>query len=183
MPNLDKANAKFLPITMFATKDVSEQHHIHEGEPVLFSGFFTQFPGTKRMELIVRQGIIAMMPDEQIPFVGLPRHLYLADMHAFHGNSGSPAFINLAGMHDGSISSGLDYRLLGVVNGEVFEDEDFNLTLTATVAGKALANSGVSTIVPADDLKALLDDPRLQRQRDEGVARWNSTHAQPSPTK
>jgi len=179
VPNIEKVDAKFLPIAIFATKDVLEQHHIHEGEPVLFSGFFTQFPGTKRMEPIVRHGIIAMMPDEQIPFVGLARRLYLADLHVFHGNSGSPAFINLAGMHDGSISTGMDYRLLGVVNGEVFEDEDFNLTLTATVAGKALANSGVSTIVPADDLKALLDDPRLQRQRDVEVTRWNNTHAQP----
>jgi hypothetical protein len=77
------------------------------------------------------------------------------------------------------VKTRLDYKLLGVVNGEVFEDEDFNLTLTAMVAGKALANSGVSTIVPADDLKALLDDPRLQRQRDVEVARWNSTHSQP----
>jgi len=121
-----------------------------------------------------------MMPDEQIPFVGMARRLYLADLHAFAGNSDSPAFINLAGMHEGSISSGQDYRLLGIVNGEVFEDEDFNLTLTATsVEGKALANSGVSTIVPVDDLKALLDDPRLQRARDAEVTRWNSAHPQP----
>ena len=103
---------------MFATKDVLERGHIHEGEPVFFSGFFTQFPGTKRTEPIVRQGIIAMMPDEEIPFVGLARRLYLADMHIFGGNSGAPAFINLAGMHEGSLAVGQDYRLLGIVNGE-----------------------------------------------------------------
>jgi hypothetical protein len=179
-PDLGKVDVKWIPTTMFATKDVLEKSRIHEGEPLFFSGFFTQFPGTKRMQPIVRQGIIAMMPDEQIPFVGMARRLYLADLHAFAGNSGSPAFINLAGMHEGSISSGLDYRLLGIVNGEVFEDEDFNLTLTATsVEGKALANSGVSTIVPVDDLKALLDDPRLQRMRDEEVRRWKLLNTRP----
>ena len=117
-----------------------------------------------------------MMPDEQIPFVGQPRHLYLADMHVFHGNSGSPAFVNLSGMHNGGLMVGQDYRLLGVVNGEVFEDEDFNLTLTTTVKGKAYANSGVSTIVPVDDLKTLLDDPRLQRMRDDAVKQLMIPH-------
>jgi hypothetical protein len=68
---------------------------------------------------------------------------------------------------------------LGIVNGEVFEDEDFNLTLTATVKGRALANGGLSTIVPAEDLKALLDDPRLQRTRDTEVTKWNNSHPQP----
>lgn len=174
VPNADKVEIIFLPTTMFATKDLLVEHSIHEGEPVFFSGFFTQFPGIKRMEPIVREGIIAMMPDEQIPFVGQPRRLYLADMHVFHGNSGSPAFINLGGIHEGNVIVGQDYRLLGVVQGEVFEDEDFNLTLAATVAGKALANSGVSTIVPVDDLKALLDDARFQKMRDDVIKQKDS---------
>lgn len=118
------------------------------------------------MQPIVRQGIVAMMPDEKIPFVVTPEKLYLADVHVFGGNSGAPAFIDLGGIHGVSITGGEDYRLLGVVNGEVLEDEHFNLELATAYAGTAKANSGISTIVPADELKALLDDPRLQQQRE-----------------
>ena len=106
------------------------------------------------------------MPDEKIPFLGRPEKLYLADVHAFGGNSGAPVFVNLGGMHEGGLMLGQEYRLLGVVNGGMFEDENFDLQLTTTLRGTAKANSGVSTIVPADDLKALLEDTRLQQVRD-----------------
>jgi hypothetical protein len=87
LPDLGKVDVKWIPISIFATKDVLDKNRIHEGEPVFFTGFFYQFPGFKRIEPIVRQGIVAMMPDEQIPFVGHPEHLYLADVHAFGGTS------------------------------------------------------------------------------------------------
>lgn len=53
-----------------------------------------------------------------------------------------------------------------VVNGVVFEDEHFNLELATTLTGTGRANSGISTIVPIDELKALLEDPRLRENRD-----------------
>ncbi len=156
---------KMIPITLLVTDDMLSQGQITEGEPVFFAGFFYQFPGTKRIQPIVRQGIIAMMPDEKIPFVGTPEKLYLADVHAFGGNSGAPAFINLGGLHGGAMMLGEEYRLLGVVNGGMSEDENFDLQQTATLRGTAKANSGISTIVPAGELKALLEDPRLEQAR------------------
>jgi hypothetical protein len=168
LPDTNQFDLKVISVSMFASSELLKQREIVEGEPVFFAGFFYQFPGTKRMEPIVRQGILAMMPSEKIPFVDISERLYLADLHAFGGNSGSPVFINLSGYHNGSMMLGQDYRLLGVVNGEVTEDENFNLELTTTVLrGKGRANSGVSTIVPADEVRALLDDPRLQKLRDD----------------
>ena len=166
LPDQKRFDFKLIPVGIFATSSLLLEKRITEGEPVLFAGFFQQFPGTKRMQPIVRQGIVAMMPDEKIPFVVTPEKLYLADVHVFGGNSGAPAFIDLGGIHGVSITGGEDYRLLGVVNGEVLEDEHFNLELATAYAGTAKANSGISTIVPADELKALLDDPRLQQQRE-----------------
>jgi hypothetical protein len=168
-PNPARFDYITLALDMFASDDLLRQQRIAEGEPVFFAGFFYQFPGTSRMEPIVRQGIIAMMPSDKIPFVNIAEKLYLADLHAFGGNSGSPAFINLAGYHNGSLVVGENYRLLGVVNGEVTEDENFNLKLTNTLKGTAKANSGISTIVPADEIRTLLDDPRLQKLRDDTV--------------
>jgi hypothetical protein len=170
-PNPDTYDFKWLPLKMLATSDLLVKNQVTEGESVLFAGFFQQFPGNKRMEPIVRRGIIAMMPEEKIPFVGTPEKVYLADLHVFHGNSGSPAFINLGGYRNGSLMVGEDYHLLGVVNAYVVEDEHLNLKLerqivTAvghsggrrlSVAGTGQANSGIATIVPADEVKAILD--------------------------
>jgi hypothetical protein len=168
-PDVARFDFKTVPFTWLATSDLLSKHRITEGEPVFFAGFFYQFPGTRRIEPIIRHGTIAMMPYENIPFVGHAEKVYLADVHVFGGNSGSPAFINLGGMHEGMMDLSQDFRLLGVVNGDVSEDENFNLELTATIRGTARANSGISTIVPADDLKALLEDPRLQKIRDNLV--------------
>jgi len=171
VPDQNTYDFMVVPSSIFAGKDFLKENRITEGEPVFFAGFFYQFPGVTRMEPIVRQGIIAMMPHDRIPYVNARENLYLADLHVFGGNSGSPAFIDLGVFHEGSVRIGLDYRLLGVVNGDVTEDQNFNLELTTTLTGTQKANSGISTIVPADDLKALLEDPRLQALRDSAVAR------------
>jgi hypothetical protein len=170
VPNRQNVDMLYIGTEAFATTDILKKNNISEGEPVFFAGFFYQFPGTKRISPIIRQGIIAMMPDEKIPFVNTPERLYLADVHAFGGNSGSPAFINLAGLHNGGLALGVpDYKLIGVVNGLMTEDENFNLKLTQTLRGKLAANSGVSTIIPADELKALINGSKLQALRDRTV--------------
>jgi hypothetical protein len=160
---------KTISIDMFASDALIKQRQIAEGDSVFFAGFFYQFPGTKRIEPIVRQGIIAMMPSEKVPFVNIAERLYLADLHVFGGNSGSPAFVNLSGFRGGGMIVGQGYCLLGVVNGEMTEDQNFNLKLSTTLQGTERANSGISTIVPADEIRALLDDARLQRLRDDAV--------------
>lgn len=169
-PDVQKFDVRLLPLATLATSQYLSQQMITEGEPIFFAGFFQQFPGVRRMQPIVRQGIIAMMPDEKIPLVSTPEKLYLADVHVFGGNSGAPAFINLGGFHNGHFMAGEDLHLVGVVNGYVFENEDFTLEIATTFLGaKGKANSGISTIVPADDLIALLQDSRLQAQRDAFV--------------
>lgn len=168
-PDPNRFDYMSVPSSMLAGIDLLKENRVIEGEPVFFTGFFYQFPGMTRMEPIVRRGIIAMMPKDKVPFVGNAEEVYLADMHVFGGNSGSPAFINLAGMRENMVIPGESYWLLGVANANVSEDENFNLQLTTTIQGKGIANSGISTIVPAYELKALLDD--LQSLRDEAVRR------------
>ena len=83
---------------MLATEEVVKADGISEGDPVIFTGLFVQMPGLLKLEPIVRQGSIAMMPDEPIgTTLNKPGSLYLADIHVFGGNSGSPMFVNLGG--------------------------------------------------------------------------------------
>jgi hypothetical protein len=55
---------------------------------------------------------------------------------------------------------------LGIVSGYFVEDEDPNLEVTTTITRTGLANSGISIIVPVDELKKLLVQPDVQRLRD-----------------
>jgi hypothetical protein len=170
---LDQKMIEYLPIptSVFVTDELIASREINEGARIVFSGFFVQFQGEHRMQPIVREGIIAMMPDEKlVNTTGKLGKVFLGDVHIFGGNSGSPVFVDLAGVQGGSIIAGEDYRLLGVVSGYFYEDEELSLKAATTLKGKAHANSGIAIIVPASALKDLIDDPRLQQKRDGAVA-------------
>jgi hypothetical protein len=146
-----------------------------EGDQVLFAGLFIQYMGQTRMEPIVRSGAIAMLPDEPIETTLKKQgHVYLAEVHSFGGNSGSPVFVDVGGLRRGQF--GYSFKLLGVVAGEVSETADFQLQVVTTLSGKVSANSGISVIVPARDVKALLETPQAQKPRDDAVARESPLH-------
>lgn len=171
-PDQDIFDYKVIPSGLLATRDVMQSMQIAEGDKVLFAGFFYSFPGKLRTEPIVREGILAMVPGEEMETtLHKAGHLYLADVHAFGGNSGAPMFVDVGGFRNGSIiTGGFPFLLLGVVSGYYTEDEEFKLTVTTTLSGKVPENSGISTVVPADDLKALLESRELQAERDAQAA-------------
>lgn len=172
LPNQAKYDYTGFPTSLFATKDVVKASGISEGDTVLFAGYFTGFPGLVKIQPILRQGILAMMPDEKMQTtLRKPGELYLADIHTLKGNSGSPIFVSVGGFRNGAmIMGGFPYRLLGVLSGYYYEDSDFNLSVASSVSGVVQGNSGISLIVPVDEIKSLLDSPTLQALRDAEVA-------------
>jgi hypothetical protein len=94
--------------------------------------------------------------------------IYLAEAHAFHGNSGSPVFVDI-NRFTNAIS--FSYKFLGVISGEVPETADFSLQVTTTYSANVSANSDISTVVPADEVKSILDSSALQGERDAFVAK------------
>ena len=153
------------------TEKMLKEQSIGEGDSVFFTGLFVQFQGEVRLEPIVRQGVLAMIPSEPITTtLGSRGRMYLADMHAFGGNSGSPVFVNLTGARNGVVLVGDSYRVLGVLSGMMTESANFELKATTTFDGSVGMNSGISTIVPADELLKLLDSPSLQMERDRVLA-------------
>ncbi len=130
IPSPDVFDIKTIPISLFATSEVLKTEKVDIGDAVIFIGFFFQFPGATRIEPIYRQGVIAMMPEDPIrmsdgqnPQNDKLEHLYMADAHAFHGNSGSPLFVQTGGMRNGSLLVGSRFRLIGVVNGFIQRGE------------------------------------------------------------
>lgn len=166
----NKFDFRAIPADAFETLRATAPLAALDGETVFFAGFFQQFRSTKRIQPILRQGrIVGMTPNGEFPLVGMPMKLYLADIHVFGGNSGSPAFINEGGYHNGNFTGQDKYRLVGIVNGFIFEDEHSNLKLATTAQVTAVENSGVATMVPVDELSALLDSPKLQAFRDTQI--------------
>ncbi len=160
---IDQKMFQYLPIglTEFATDEVLTKEKVSEGDRIIFTGFFQQYPGVRRIQPIVREGIVAMMPDENFPTTtGKLGKVFLGDMHIFLGNSGSPVFIDLGGVRNGSIRMGEDYKLFGVVSGYFYEKEDLSLQVATAIHAQGNANSGIAMIVPASAVKDLLDSPK-----------------------
>jgi hypothetical protein len=172
VPDQTKYDVQAFPVSRFATKDVMEKENVAEGDPVLYTGFFYQFPGSLEIEPIIRQGIIAMIPNEPIPTtLGGSGKGYLADAHVYSGNSGSPMFVNVGGARNGYLMAGTRYLFLGVVSGLEPEETSGELRPVTTYSDQVKSNSGVSFIVPADLVADLLNCPALSSQRDEAIKR------------
>jgi hypothetical protein len=140
------------------------------GDSVTFAGYFSNFGGRFRMEPIIRQGVLAMLPGEKMPTtLHKPGQIYLADLHAFHGNSGSPVFANMGGFHHGSIIASDSYRLVGIISGYYPESAGFSIPAATVLTGEVRDNSGIAMIVPAEELLKLLNSAELQAQRDKIV--------------
>jgi hypothetical protein len=167
-----------VPVSLIATKDVIDTRQVTPGDQVVFAGYFYQYPGTERLQPIVRQGVLAMMPDETIPTTlqNKPGHVYLTDAHAFHGNSGSPIFVNTGGIR-GDTMGGPSYSLLGIVSGYYPESEsNFSVPAARVLTGEVHDNSGVTVVVPGEELRALLDSPALKQIREANVEAYLKNH-------
>jgi hypothetical protein len=160
-----------IPASMIVSPEQLKSGEVGVGDPVSFAGYFSNFPGQVRMEPIVREGVIAMLPEEKL-YTTLHNkgRLFLADLHAFHGNSGSPVFVNLGGFHHGTVYGGDRYLLLGLISGYYPESAGFSVPAATILTGEVRDNSGIATIVPGEELTKLLQSPAVQASRDNSVA-------------
>lgn len=170
-PDLKRYAYLSIPLNIIAGPELRKDDRIGVGDPVIFAGFFSSFSGQTRMEPIVRQGVIAMLPEEKLDTTLHKKgQLILADLHAFHGNSGSPVFANVGGMRPGGFYVGDNYILLGIISGYYPESAGFTVPAATVLTGEVRDNSGIATVVPGDELIKLLNSPAVQADRDKSVA-------------
>jgi hypothetical protein len=110
------------------TSEILDKQQVVPGDRVLTGGFFLSYAGLHEIQPILREGILAMLPDGPMTTTtGKPGNVYLADVHVIPGNSGSPIFIIPAlPMGSGVTLGGAPntFGLLGVVSGYMYETED-----------------------------------------------------------
>jgi len=157
------------------TSETLEKQRIVPGDRVLTAGYFYGYAGLNQIQPMVREGVLAMLPDGPMTTTTCKSgRLYLADVHITKGNSGSPIFmIPALGLGAGEGLGGVPsfFGLLGVVSGYMQETSDLTLRASTTWYASIQANSGVSAIVPAEQLRELLYSTEVQHQRDEIATR------------
>jgi hypothetical protein len=169
IPN--KYDFRVIGLDNILTDQILKDQHVVPGDKVLTTGFFSGYVGLHAIQPLLREGVLAMLPDgPMLTTTCKPGNVYLADVHVIPGNSGSPIFIVPGlGLGTGVSLGGVPtlFGLLGVVSGYMYENSDFTLRASNTWKGSLNANSGISVVVPAQQLKDLIEIPELKRLRDD----------------
>lgn len=173
-PMRDEYDAMRIPVSFFYTQDIWKTYRIGPGDKVLTCGYFVHYAGAHQFQPIIREGSLAMVPDDVMPVpIGGSANIYLADLHIIPGNSGSPLFLAPAFTLGGLVTDskgGVPYGLIGIVSGYMWEDNQLTLHVATDYEATVHANSGIATVVPIDQLKELLFSAELQSERDAAVA-------------
>lgn len=169
----EPADVSYITTSVFASQENQKTFGVAPGDKLITTGFFQHYAGTHQFQPIVREGSLAMIPDDKMTGVLCkPALVYLADVHVIPGNSGSPMFLGIRGFMGGLVTpsdGGSPYLLLGVVSGYMYEDLALDLRPSSDFDKVVHANSGIAVVVPAEQVSDLLSSSALQRKRDEYV--------------
>jgi len=166
--NFDGANSFCL------TNDDIQARQISAAEDVFMLGRFIDYDGYEANVPSMRFGNISMMEAHVEQPTGFKGASLVVDMHSRTGFSGSPVFVYRTA---GSIFSeahtlaagGHLLKLLGILWGQFPESWDIKdkpQKQSAVLDGKSVQGwSGMSLVCPAEAIKAVLNEPKLQASR------------------
>lgn len=170
-----------IPVSIFVTDEILKTQQVNENDEIIFGTLFIQYKGIEKNYPLIRHGKISLLSEEKFPVSredpSAKRDLYLIEATAFPGNSGSPVLLRLAGAREapgGGIQLGGRYYLLGVL--EVFFPQETEINIGATTTTVNL-NSGIAGVIPAMQLKELLDQNDVRSLREAAIAE----KTEPSP--
>ena len=156
---------------VLATRERLDELHVGPGDDVAVVGLFTQHSGKAKNLPIVRSGVIAAMPDEDIfdAKTGQSFAAYLVEVRSIGGLSGSPVFVNIgyARAPDGTINEAGRNYIIGVIRGHW--DHKSPLDTESVSPSDALElrniNMGMATVTPISEVISLLYSEKLMPQR------------------
>ncbi len=132
---------------------------VNVGTEVFFTGLFTSYMGTRKINPIFRFGRICLLPEDRIRFDEVERNLLLIESSSYGGNSGSPVifqynkgnrtFVSLGGVVLGSFNQG---QILG-------KADDKNVI--------AWSSLGISAVTPSEYILDILNYPELESLRSQ----------------
>ena len=171
LPDIEKFDFKTLPLSMFVDDSMIKENNISEGDTAFFIGLMAQYYGNTKNHPVVRRGALALMTDEEIDTPTGRQKAFIAELLSWPGNSGSPVFLNLVGLRDGNLTLGMKLRFLGILSGSFVNKRQGTVLDTQTAQWGDEMNTGISFIIPASRVKAILESPVAQASRDAEVQR------------
>ena len=177
----DSVEFKVIPSTMLVSSDVPHWlgFGIAEGDEVFYVGMFAGHTGEKRNLPIIRFGNISLMPHEKVlikrdPHTDnlYPVDAYLVECRSRSGLSGSPVFVYFpATREQGKVINYHydDIPLLGLVHGHYKTDIQDQITTTNDDLDTVLVNSGISIVIPAQDILNTLMQKEVMKDREKKV--------------
>ena len=180
-PLQEQTDSKVIPLGMFLSDDVRDEHEIGLGDEVFLPGLFINHHGRQRNIPIVRAGNIAAMPEEKVYTSFGIIDAYLVEARSIGGLSGSPVFVHL-GMdrkfEKNSFLVGTGERtgtnfLLGLMHGHYkVQPAPSQPSPDATLQEEAI-NMGIAIVVPSEKILEVLGQPAirdLENQLEEEAA-------------
>jgi len=145
-------------------------NQVVEGEEVIVCGLLTSFPGSNRIQPIIRTGKIALMPHEKIRIELDHKNsgdvdAYLLEMISWPGLSGSPVIVypNRNPANSRRVDFMLPYLLLGLIHGTLEYDKEVKFSRERTIVR---LGSGIAVAIPAESIREVLMNNRdLKQQR------------------
>jgi hypothetical protein len=178
--HFEQAKYNVVPLDLVASREIFASQQIQSTDRVIWPGLLINFMGSARNFPVVRNGSIALIPDEPVPMgytvgsrtVETKQEVILVDGTAVPGASGSPVFLWPGPRLQGGTFSvgGTQPYVLGVLHGfypalprEILE---INVARTARMFAE---NSGVAIVFPAWRLREILESPELRTRIQELV--------------
>lgn len=156
----DESTLAFMTPDALVTDAYAREEMIQAGDDVLITGLYHQHVGQAKNIPIVRQGVIAAMPEEPVVSKLGFIHAYLIEARSTGGLSGSPVFwwtgyarpTDTPGEYRGL--SKTSFRLLGMIHGH------FESRIDAE-----WLNDGIAQVVPASVILETLHQEALVDER------------------
>ena len=140
------------------------------GDEVFFPGLFTEHAGNDQNRPIIRTGSIAAMPTPMVAGGIGPMTAYLVEARSIGGLSGSPVFVQVPHRVTWKTDSSEDepHRVLpfnffmGLMHGH-WDVRPMPDNIMDTGLNAQLVNMGIGIVVPAQDVMAVLRQPRIEQ--------------------
>jgi len=168
-PNQQRFDFTSIHVSMFADGNTIKTERVAEGDLLYFIGLMAQYYGDLKNYPVVRRGALGILTDEKIETPTGRQHAFIAELTSWPGNSGSPVFLNLAGLRGGNLTVGTNLKFLGILSGSFLNRSRGTVLNSDTFISGNDFNTGVSFIIPAERVKAVLDSPAAQANRDAVV--------------
>jgi hypothetical protein len=163
------ADIKGVTVRDFVTQDDFTSKRVGVGDETFMTGLFTEAPGITRNMPIVRNGNIAMLPDEPIQTELGHANVYLVEARSIGGLSGSPVFVRAVNESDDppSRDSVRGLKLLGLMHGHWDIKESEMNKAAISHDRKRGVNLGIGIVTPAAKISEIINSPHALETRME----------------